>query len=62
MTETSSCGVIWGWDAIADYLGVSVRTAQGWRQIGLPVSYLNGRVKARPEDLRVWVEAFNDAD
>ena len=62
MTATPGCGVLWGWNAIADYLGVTTRTAQRWRCLGLPASYLNGRVKAWPEDLRVWVEAFNDAD
>ena len=62
MAGSSGCGFLWGWNAIAKYLGVSARTVQRWRQIGLPVSHLNGRVKARPEELRLWVEMSNDME
>ena len=49
------------WKEIADYLGVSVRTAQKWEsERGLPVRRLpgeKGRVWADPDQLERWREA-----
>ena len=49
------------WQSIADYLGVSVRTAQKWEiERGLPVSRqrdARGKVSADPADLDKWREA-----
>lgn len=54
-------GVLSSWKEIADYLGVSVRTAQHWeRHKGLPVRRLPGeksRVAAYPAELDRWLEA-----
>lgn len=49
------------WQSIAEYLGVSVRTAQKWEiERGLPVSRpadARGKVSADPADLDQWREA-----
>jgi hypothetical protein len=49
------------WQSIAEYLGVSVRTAQKWEiERGLPVSRqlaARGKVSAEPADLDKWREA-----
>ena len=47
------------WKEIAAFLGVSVRTAQYWERLGLPVGRLpgaRGRVVAVADDLRAWLE------
>lgn len=49
------------WQSIAEYLGVSVRTAQKWEiERGLPISRqpgAKGKVSADPADLDKWREA-----
>lgn len=43
------------WEAIADYLRVSVPTAKRWRKKGLPVKRPGGRVvRAFPDELDSW--------
>jgi hypothetical protein len=49
-----------GWDAIADYLGVAVRTAQRYAdEDGLPVWWRKRRVRARKADLDRWDERMS---
>jgi len=47
-----------GWKEIADYLHLTVRTAQRWEQFGLPVRRVSNsassRIVAIPEELGQW--------
>jgi hypothetical protein len=48
-----------GWDAIADYLGVSVRSARRYAaEDRMPVFWFKTRVRARKEDLDRWFEGL----
>jgi len=46
-----------GWDAIAEHLGVSERTARRWHKQGLPVERRGGRWIGRPDTLTAWRDA-----
>ena len=43
-----------GWKAIADALGVSIRTAQYWARAGMPVFRLMGQILAMKSELEFW--------
>ena len=52
-----------GWGEIALALGVTERTAQRYAEIPddpLPLNRFMGRVRARSEDVRAWVERHED--
>ena len=58
-----------GWKEIAEHLHLTVRTAQRWEQLGLPVRRVSGSpcspVVAIPDELELWARTRDikeDAD
>lgn len=51
-----------GWKEIADFLGVSVRTAQRWERTSTPPPPIHrtpgGKPEARSDELRGWFTSF----
>lgn len=54
-------GLLTGWKRIADFLGVSKRTARRWAKYGLPVrNWPGGRPWAMPYELVLWGTLFDE--
>lgn len=56
MTSTPQRKHLQTWREVADYIGVSVKTAQAYRRnAGLPVSKIGNRIYALPERIDGWI-------
>lgn len=50
---------ITGWKAIAAYLNVSIRTAQEYVKMGMPVFKILGSVMAKPDEIDKFIREKN---
>lgn len=58
MSETDS---LWGYEEVADYLGITPKTARKWaNERRLPVVKVGSLNKFRPADIRAWVESRSE--
>jgi excisionase family DNA binding protein len=56
MSKELDGGILIGWKAIGEALGVSASTARRWtRELGLPTFKLGGQVRVGCSDLERWV-------
>ncbi len=44
-----------GWQQIAAFLGLPISAAQRWAKSGMPVTRIDRRVQASPEQLNRWL-------
>ena len=58
---TSRFEQLWSIDQTAECLALSTKTLYGWRcrKYGPPSYRLGNKVRYRPEEVRVWVDAQN---
>ena len=51
--------ILWGWQEIAEFVGVSIKKARGLEKAGMPVRQPGGprtMVEAHPAQLLVWLK------
>jgi len=50
--------ILSGWKEIAEFLGVEARTAQGYKEEGIPVAKIKNRVFTTTAALLGWVDSL----
>jgi len=56
MTDETRNDGLWGYDEVAEYLGISPKTVRKWaNERRLPLVKIGALNRFRPDDIRAWV-------